>query len=759
MSQASSCTLAQAIQCAHDTSLQGWPIEILVEPGSYQVQLAIGMDVTQSPSAAVTVSALRIFATQPGVWIEPASPTNPILTIHSGNAPITLEGIGLRGAIEINAVASPSNVEHSIINCVFNGSAAAVRPAGGGLIARAGNVNVTYSTFNDMRAVAGGALALIANVNASGADVIVSNTNFYRNRATQGGAVYVEGGRLTVRASLMEENEATQEGGALFVSSGEAIVGAGAKLSGNNATRGSTFFLSYGTEADLLYNLPAPLAHWVPETFQCIRYQAPCPASNPSCDAPELPEDQQPWDQLKFPELRDQYVAVMARGPSNDDFPFACAPGKWSDSTDVRAQSRAACSGPCPTGFFCGAATHSPLPCPRGSYCPTGSAVATLCDAGTYQDLPGRSACKECPVGHACVTGATVQVQCVAGSYANAPSRAAACELCGAGTFQDASHQTTCNTCPAGSACTVGAVSASACEPGTIAASPRSSVCVACVLGTYQSQAGSTACIYCPAGSSCPVRSIGAPVLSIPRPQRRLLLCLACSHSQTGVSSLASAVPTACSPGAYTSTTAQGSCTAGTAGTYQSSSGRTGCITCPNAHFCVEGSTAPTACPAGTFRPTTGGASVSGCGTCPAGSACVSGASAHVLCSAGSYSLAGAATCTLAPDGYYQDVAGSTGVKICRAGFFCPEGSSIPVPCPGGTFGSFEGFASEDQCRGVAENTWAPLGSRNPELCPRTGFWCPGQQFDVVNAVPGSRPILFSSGGTLGNETVVVEEP
>ena len=195
-------------------------------------------------------------------------------------------------------------------------------------------------------------------------------------------------------------------------------MGSGTRIMGNRASRGRAYYLAYGSEADMIYALPAPLAHWVPYPFQCVRYQAPCPRSNPSCSAPDLPDDQQPWNRTRYPETRSQYVTTMTKGPLDDDFPFPCAPGKWSDSTTVSSQSRSSCSGPCPSGFFCGAATHTPSPCPRGAYCPRGSAVGMLCEAGTFQDAAQQTSCKTCPAGSACTAGAVGPGRALAGARA-----------------------------------------------------------------------------------------------------------------------------------------------------------------------------------------------------------------------------------------------------------------------------------------------------------------------------------------------------
>ena len=335
------CSLTSAIDCAHHADMRGYPLEIRLGQGVYQVSgLTVGFDAANSRGSQVTVSALRIVATQPGNIIEriPATSTEPVLTINSGIAPITLEGLGLRGGVDINSVGDSPYLIHSIVNCHFNGNGRAVRPEGGALLVRSGRVAVSNSTFSNLHATSGGALALIANVSAGHhADVNVSDSTFRSNRATQGGAAFVDGGKLTLRASLAEANEAAQEGGALFVDRGEAIMGSGTRIMGNRASRGRAYYLAYGSEADMIYALPAPLAHWVPYPFQCVRYQAPCPRSNPSCSAPDLPDDQQPWNRTRYPELHSQYVAAMTKGPSDDDFPFPCAPGKWSDSTTVRS--------------------------------------------------------------------------------------------------------------------------------------------------------------------------------------------------------------------------------------------------------------------------------------------------------------------------------------------------------------------------------------------------------------------------------------
>ena len=67
-------------------------------------------------------------------------------------------------------------------------------------------------------------------------------------------------------------------------------------------------------------------------------------------------------------------------------------------------------------------------------------------------------------------------------------------------------------------------------------------------------------------------------------------------------------------------------------------------------------------------------------------------------------------------------------------------------------------MSSEAQCREVTTGLWAPLGSTMPEQC-FSGFYCPGARDDIVNVVPGSRPIILAAGDATEtvNEQVVTE--
>ena len=61
----------------------------------------------------------------------------------------------------------------------------------------------------------------------------------------------------------------------------------------------------------------------------------------------------------------------------------------------------------CPSGFYCGNNTITPIICPMGSYCPKNTKFSTqyLCPEGTYSNITGlydSSECSSCPAGYSC---------------------------------------------------------------------------------------------------------------------------------------------------------------------------------------------------------------------------------------------------------------------------------------------------------------------------------------------------------------------
>jgi hypothetical protein len=100
------------------------------------------------------------------------------------------------------------------------------------------------------------------------------------------------------------------------------------------------------------------------------------------------------------------------------------------------------------------------------------------CAVGTYQNATGQSSCKTCPPGSACPsTGMTFPSPCTVG------------------TSQDLSGQSACTICPAGSYCSSGGLTA------------PTGVCRA---GSYSS-GGAASCTTCPAGSHCSTDGLSLP--------------------------------------------------------------------------------------------------------------------------------------------------------------------------------------------------------------------------------------------------------
>ena len=103
--------------------------------------------------------------------------------------------------------------------------------------------------------------------------------------------------------------------------------------------------------------------------------------------------------------------------------------------------------------------------------------------------------------------------------------------------------------------------------------------------------------------------------------------------------------------------------------------------------------------------------------------------------------------CDKCDAGKYQDFEGKTECDECLPGSYCAEGAATPIPCPAGTFGNASALVAAANCSAVRAGYWAPLGSRLPEPCPSSGFYCPGTDADTVNDIPGSKPIISPVGG------------
>ena len=95
---------------------------------------------------------------------------------------------------------------------------------------------------------------------------------------TQGGAVYVENGEVSLSTTKILECNATESGGGLFSAGGRTSLRNGTLISGCSAEEeGRSIFLLGG---EVTYTLPAPLGRWLPNAL-CEVYRGACPY--PSC--------------------------------------------------------------------------------------------------------------------------------------------------------------------------------------------------------------------------------------------------------------------------------------------------------------------------------------------------------------------------------------------------------------------------------------------------------------------------------------------
>ena len=145
--------------------------------------------------------------------------------------------------------------------------------------------------------------------------------------------------------------------------------------------------------------------------------------------------------------------------------------------------------------------------CEPGSYCAAGAAAALPCAEGSYSlstDLTSADGCTATDPGYYASTGSTEQTPCSPGLMAPQP-RTGLCAKCDAGTFQENSGSTACVVCYAGSYCRVGAAAALPCVAGTFSSATGLAApaeCSACPLGaacsTGATEPGTLARSKCP---------------------------------------------------------------------------------------------------------------------------------------------------------------------------------------------------------------------------------------------------------------------
>ena len=86
----------------------------------------------------------------------------------------------------------------------------------------------------------------------------------------------------------------------------------------------------------------------------------------------------------------------------------------------------------CADGFYSTSGAVACIQCPAGSQCPDKAQAPTQCTAGNYASASSMT-CTTCPAGSFCPNpGMSIPITCATGSY------------------QTATGQTTCDTCPPG---------------------------------------------------------------------------------------------------------------------------------------------------------------------------------------------------------------------------------------------------------------------------------------------------------------------
>lgn len=147
-------------------------------------------------------------------------------------------------------------------------------------------------------------------------------------------------------------------------------------------------------------------------------------------------------------------ILALPNAPLDDTLERPCPAGYVGSNLSIY-QTSTTCGGACPKGFYCpDEPTLEPLPCPDGFYCEPGTVTPIPCPAGTHKNaslsvMVSVDDCVQCPVGTSCPVGAHSAQPCPPGEYNDKPEQAK-CTKCEAGTFQNLAGQTACKACLAG---------------------------------------------------------------------------------------------------------------------------------------------------------------------------------------------------------------------------------------------------------------------------------------------------------------------
>ena len=667
-----------ALRCLPRWPYAGFPLQLSLYAGNHTVNKTLHLDEATMPSELNIIGPVDGMAT----IIGPADA--PIFDIgRAGTKRLHLERLTIRGRLVINAtdmIGSTGMILNrdtcTIMQCTFQGYiSAGDRPWFGGAIhLLAGQLSIRESRFEGLNATAGGAIALSGGHQAT---LLASATQFVNNRAARGGAIYADVGWVEFEACELTANVAEAQGGALFANDAVILMTSRTQLKKNRAHDGGGRTAYTTFKATLQYILPAPDAHWIPNSVLCeVRYRQ-CPNFT-SCVLVPVDDVQQPClnRYASFSRLLTRTFTTLLPGAIDAEYPFSCPPGYWGGSRTLplpEEQATHYCAGPCPAGKWCGEATVSPVECRAPTYCPQGSAAETLCPGGTFSNQSGatsQATCNVCLAGASCVPGSKNPVACFPGSYASSEGRVS-CDICPAGKFQRNLGATSCELCNPGLYCPVGSPAGTPCPPGTFSA------------------------------------------------QRGLASVFGCTRTRPGYAARAGSThPDPCRAGSFSDANGTAQCAQCAAGSYQDDPLGTACKLCTVGSFCTIGATYPTPCPGGTAGSELGSTSQSACAVCPNGTACAAGSSVATSCAPGSYApMEGQSRCWSCPSGKFQSETRGTACSVCEAGRFCPEGSSAELVCFAGTYSESTGLQAAEQCKDCPSGSFCGAGATNHTAC------------------------------------------
>ena len=712
------------------------------------------------------------------VYVETGATTHVTSCTSTNATTVSDSGVVNGGVLYLGGVDGGVNGTAEVYDCQFDNTdvrSDSGRVHGGVVFfaakskAKVIGTSVTNSTVStDSGTINGGVVHVWKDANP-----MLERTTLFKARITagtgdiMGGCISATQGRLsldmtTVAGCRSKSASGKVQGGGALLSASAVLVMSNTTLfkdnsvadtelatcRGQKSCKGHTLYVAGATA---VYMLPAPAGRWIAgnmcvvnrkacaqtedgkiidnncgNTVAACRQlasatgtvscsQSTCTLSSVSCQ-PTL--SFQACDWYSMPELVGQVVDMLPQGAVDLDYPYACSAGILG-SANPKDQSTALCGGLTPTGTYQPVAAGTvQVPCPPGYYCPSGSASAVPCPAGTYSEgkdqngdsmtLGAASECTQCEAGSECPPGGiTTPIPCAAGHF-SAVTGQAKCTRCFAGTFQDAGGATGCRNCTEGYYCPAGAAAALPCPGGT-----HMNASLSVMTDVNQ-------CIDCDLGTFC---------------------------------SVGSKEPTPCAPGTFNDKNRSSTCKNCPSGTFQDVVGSTSCKQCTEGYYCAAGAASALPCPGGTHANQTA-LNITGylmgvheCITCPAGTSCAVGSNKPKDCMPGSFAASESSeACDLCPAGKYVSRMGQTACLVCPRGFYCEQGAATPIPCPGGTSSNVTSATARSTCKQVVLGEWAPLGNALPEPCPTSGFYCPGAANDVINAVPGSKPIIIPVG-------------